>query len=484
MGRANRLRLACSLGLAAVLAAGAPVRAQSLNDALARAYENNPAILAARAQLRGTDELVQQAKSNWWRPTVTLNAQAAKNVNSTRSYQEGDVNTLQATFAGTLNNSNQTNGYDRRAGLDVNLPLWRGGQTEAAIRNAESSVGAQRGSLADVEQQVLGDVVEAYANVLLYGRLRRIQETELGELRALLRATEEMLRAQRRTITDVALVQTEIAQAEIAASNTRVQLRAAESRFEALVGTPPAALEERPRLPESPANLDDTLRMAAAEHPTVLAAAKRVEANEATVRQRVGALMPQLSAFMNASRDYNHYRNRMTGGTNAEFHSRDDTTNLVAGFRMTMPIYQGGADWSGIRQAKQALSQSEAQLMQTKAGVADRARAVWEERIEAGRRVSVADTQREAAERALDGVRRQLASGTMTMQDLLDARRRWSSALTTQEQARTDHFIAGARLNAAIGRLNARALGLAVPLYDPGAYGKDVEDLPFGIGIN
>jgi outer membrane protein len=468
------------MGMACALAGAAS--AQSLNDALAIAYEKNPSILAARAQLRGTDEVLQQAKSNWWRPTISLNAQAVKNVNSVRSYQEGELNTLRHTFSGTLNNSNQTNGYDRQAGFAVSLPLYRGGQTEAQIRNAEATIGAQRGSLSDTEQQVFGSVVEAYGNILLYSRVARIQGAELGELRELLRATEEMLRAQRRTVTDLALVQSEIAQAEIAASQNRVQLRGAESRFEAIVGVAPAGLEERPRLPEPPASLDDALRMADAGHPTITSAKRQIEANEATVRQRWGVLLPQLNAFVNGTRDYNHYRSRSTGGTNAEFHSRDDTSTLAAGFRLTVPIYQGGADWSGIRQAKQALSQSEAQLTLARQSAADRARATWHKRLEAQGREGTAQTALRSAEQALEGVRRQLANGTMTMQDLLDARRRRASALTSLEQARAERFIAESRLHAAIGRLNAAALGLAVTLYDPEANRSRVDGLPLGIG--
>src|SRR4029453_5271970 len=59
---------ACALALSAM-----PAAAQSLNDALAGAYQTNPVLQAARAQLRATDELVPEALSGW-RPTVTAEA--------------------------------------------------------------------------------------------------------------------------------------------------------------------------------------------------------------------------------------------------------------------------------------------------------------------------------------------------------------------------------------------------------------------------
>ena len=56
--------------LLAVAASGSG-RAETLIEALADAYNNNPQILGERANLRATDEAVPQALSGW-RPTVTF----------------------------------------------------------------------------------------------------------------------------------------------------------------------------------------------------------------------------------------------------------------------------------------------------------------------------------------------------------------------------------------------------------------------------
>ncbi|MFC7538198.1 TolC family protein [Siccirubricoccus deserti] len=63
-----------ALALAALLAPaalGAAAQAQTLTEALAQAYANNPALLAARANLRAVDENVPQALAGW-RPTVSI----------------------------------------------------------------------------------------------------------------------------------------------------------------------------------------------------------------------------------------------------------------------------------------------------------------------------------------------------------------------------------------------------------------------------
>src|SRR5436190_10062534 len=66
-----------STALLAVLATGTPASAQTITEAFAYTYNNNPQILAQRALLRATDEQVPQALSNW-RPTVTFTGQAGE----------------------------------------------------------------------------------------------------------------------------------------------------------------------------------------------------------------------------------------------------------------------------------------------------------------------------------------------------------------------------------------------------------------------
>ena len=69
---------ACFLGGGAVLALAfgglllaSPAGAQSLEEALAAAYTNNPELLAQRAEQRAVDEGVPQALSGW-RPDVSV----------------------------------------------------------------------------------------------------------------------------------------------------------------------------------------------------------------------------------------------------------------------------------------------------------------------------------------------------------------------------------------------------------------------------
>src|ERR1041384_6847166 len=74
-GRLPDAAWGCVIGLAAALVLAGPAAAQTLTEAFAYAYNNNPQLLAQRALLRATDEQVPQALSNW-RPTVNFTGQA------------------------------------------------------------------------------------------------------------------------------------------------------------------------------------------------------------------------------------------------------------------------------------------------------------------------------------------------------------------------------------------------------------------------
>ncbi|TDJ14115.1 MAG: hypothetical protein E2O65_14850, partial [Gammaproteobacteria bacterium] len=114
--------------LAAALAPGAAF-ADTLDQALAKAYNNNPTLLAERARLRAIDEAVPQALSNW-RPTVTLTGEA------------GVARTDSATATPHVRTTEPTT-----AEITVTQPLYRGGRTTAEIARAENEVRAARARL-------------------------------------------------------------------------------------------------------------------------------------------------------------------------------------------------------------------------------------------------------------------------------------------------------------------------------------------------
>jgi outer membrane protein len=142
------LGIGLSLSAAAVSTGG--VSAQSLTEAFAEAYRTNPQLLAQRALLRATDELVPQALANW-RPTVTLAGQAGY-----------------ITSAEAVATSPTVYSHAKPSSLDLSLtqPIYRGGRSEAQTRQAINTVEATRALTLAVETTVFLTVAQAYLDVV------------------------------------------------------------------------------------------------------------------------------------------------------------------------------------------------------------------------------------------------------------------------------------------------------------------------------
>ncbi len=70
----KRSRVLASAAVVALVAGlGAPAWAESLQDAIALAYQTNPSLLAQRANQRALDETAVQARSGL-RPTLSASA--------------------------------------------------------------------------------------------------------------------------------------------------------------------------------------------------------------------------------------------------------------------------------------------------------------------------------------------------------------------------------------------------------------------------
>src|SRR4051794_5904799 len=188
--------------MAAAVLAATPASAQTLTEAFAYTYNNNPQLLAQRALLRATDETVPQALANW-RPTVTFSANAGFN----RAGFE------QRTAAGQPTPTQFSSFVSRSIDLQVAQPIYRGGRTEAQTRQAINTVQAARAQTLTVETTVFQAVATAYLDVVRDQTLVEVARNNEQVLRKQLDATRDRFRVGEVTRTDVAQAESSLAQA-------------------------------------------------------------------------------------------------------------------------------------------------------------------------------------------------------------------------------------------------------------------------------
>ena len=440
-----RRGLRISLLAGACLAATAPARADTLKDALNAAYRTNPTLEGARAQQRATDENVPIQKSN-----------ALPNVSATGSYTEY----LKQSSSSFVSPARSAVGQ-----LNLSVPIYQGGATKNGIRAAETRDIAGRATLRGSESSLFSQVVGAYMDVILDEAVVGLNANNVHVLQVNLESTQDQFQIGQLTRTDVAQSQSRLALAQGDLRTAQSNLVSARERYVQLVGKAPSDLQPPPPLPGLPGVVNDAVKdalqnnpdlIAAQENPTPPGSTSRRPAQPAAegelVRQRRRDRLPRFPRLQ-------HHR---PGPAVADDRASRRPADL--------PLYQGGRPAAQERQAQDRASQALEQVVATERNVIQQVRSAYsawqasqgDHRFEPDRGVRRRAEPRRHARRA---ERRHPA-------DHRHAQRRAGAAPGASRNlvtARRNAYVAGFTLLAAMGRAEARDLGLddQGPLYDP-----------------
>lgn len=445
--------MALAAGLA--LGAGAPdVRAETLAEALAHAYRNNPQLLAARAALRAVDEQAAQASANW-RPGVTFSA---------------DAGLTAAQNKGAMGGFRGANRIPAGASLNVIQNLYRGGRNAHQWRRANANIFAQRARLATVEQTVLLNAVRAYMNVSRDLAVLRLNANNEQVLARQLQATRDRFSVGEVTRTDVSQAQARLARARAATIQAQGILQASRANYANVIGAMPGDIEQpklRTDLPGDPAEIAAQARR---DNPSVVAARWDERSAQATVDLVRGELMPTVSINGRLQRRYNAQARDTIG----------DSASITA--NVAIPLYLSGGVASRVRAAKQTVIRRRDELRQAQRTAIENASRANAALRTARSSVRAFEAQLEASRIALNGVREETAAGLRTVLDTLDAQQELLNAQVNLVRARRDLIVATYELLAAVGRMNAKRLELKVKLHDPEEHYRQVRNKAFGFG--
>ena len=442
--------------MAAAALAVTPASAQTLTEAFAYTYNNNPQILAQRALLRATDEQVPQALSNW-RPTVTLTG--------TAGFERAGI--------AARGSSTQFSSFEPRAAdLRITQPLYRGGRTEAQTRQAINTVQSTRAQTLGVETQVFQSVAQTYLDVVRDQTLVEVNRSNEQVLRRQLEATQDRFRVGEVTRTDVAQAESQLAQATAQRINAEGQLEVSRANYARAVGHPPGRLVQPRERPVLPATRDEALTLAANNNPNVISAMFTELAARDNIDLVRGQLLPTINLVGDLNRSFAPSVSLQT--------TRQDTASAV--LQLTMPLYEGGAIWSQTRAAEQTVGQRRGQLDDARRLAVQQATQAWETLQSARAAITSFGAAVRAAQIALEGIQQEALVGSRTVLDVLISEQQ---LFTTQSQlvgAQHDAALAEFNLAAATGRLIAPELRLPVQLYDMERHYRAVKDKWLGFG--
>lgn len=411
--------------------------ATSLQEALATAYRTNPDLKAARRALGAANEAVPQALSGW-RPEVTIEGSIGKQrLDQQSSFFSDEVYTT------------PLNGQ-----LEVRQPLYTGGRNAANIKRAVGNVGSERARLTGTEQDVLLRGVRAYMNVWRDQAILRLNENNVEVLRRQLDATQNRFDVGEVTRTDVSQAKSRLSRAIADRVAAQGELESSRATYKEVIGRPPRDLSQ-PELPEGlPSELDALVEKAITSNPQARAARFAEVASRKNVRSITGELLPRAELVARY--------NKSANSTSRE--SSSERLELLA--QVTVPLYQRGAVFSRMREAKQIANQRRLELRSAKRQVEQEAVSAWEDLQAARAQIKAIEDQVRSAEIALDGVRQEAKVGARTVLDVLDAEQELLNAQVNLVRAQRDEVVASHAVLAALGRLTVESRDLPVEVFN------------------
>lgn len=358
----------------------------------------------------------------------------------------------------------------RSVGLTATQSLFNGQQTANKVRAAESQVSAARETLRMMEESLLLSAATIYMDVSRDSANLQVQQNNVRVLERTLTDTRNRFTAGQVTTTDVAQAEAQLAAAEATLHAAESQLMTTRANYRRIIGVEPANLAAAAPVDRlAPSNLNAAVAAGIAQNPSVTAAQYGVDVAQLQVKIAEGALWPSLTG------QYSIQDQREPELLTPKLFTNTVTLNL------SVPIYQGGAEYSAIRLNKENLNQQRVTVDQVRDQVRADVVQAWGQLQAAKAQVEAAKRQNDAAERALTGVRNEALAGQRTTQDVLNAEQVLVNARQSLIVAQHDRVVASYSLLSAVGRLSARELKLPVEIYDPQVHYQQVRDTWFGL---
>jgi outer membrane protein len=309
-------------------------------------------------------------------------------------------------------------------------------------------------------------------NLLRDAALLELQRNNVKVLGATLRQTRDRFGAGEVTRTDLAQAESSLAAGRSALHVAESNYITSKSAYIQVIGVEPGKLANASPVDRfSPPTLAAALRRGAAQNPAITTAMYNVDAAIEQVKIGEGALYPTVSLNGSFAKNY---------GSASALATLETLSGAVVGV-VSVPIYQGGAEYATIRQAKETLGQRRLDLDTARVSVQQSITQNWGQLEAAKAQIDATTAQVTSAEIALDGVREEARVGQRTTLDVLNAQQALVSARTALVTAQHDRIVASYAVLAAVGSLSPQILGLRIATYDPTVHYQQVRDKWIGV---
>ena len=450
----KRLIAAFSAGASLLAFGAAEAQDTTLLDALRDAYETNPTLEAERHRYSATREAIARARAGGL-PQVTAQY-SYRDSDQTQTVPNGAFgDTIDANGDGVIDAGDIGLSVDNEVELETTTlsveatqTIFAGLSNWNAIRSAKAEVRAGEAQLVNVEQQILLQAATAYLDVLRDVSVLELRKNNVKVLAKQLDAANARFDVGEVTRTDVSQAEARLSTARAQVFQASAQLEASRAIYEQVVGSYPIDLSEPPAAPAAPPNVDEALEFALENAPRIVSAEEVQRSTQSTVRAAYGRLSPTVQAFASYSEVEEP----------SFFQERQEETAF--GVRATLPIFQGGSNYSEIRRARRTDRQSRSQITEAVKRVRQEVTSSWAQLQASVATIEAASDAVRSNEIAFEGVRQEANVGSRTTLDVLDAEQELLQARVDLVTAERDAQVAAYQLLAAIGALTPERFGI------------------------
>lgn len=423
------------------------VHAYTLDEVLAHTYEHNDSLNSVREEVKAADEEIMQALSGW---LPSLQYQRAKQYSDITSFPPNRENPgvgPNEVTSGTVST------------LRLNQNLFRGGGDAARIKIAKYAIEQARARLIDAEQRVLLSAVDIYMRTLQsIEYYTAIQEQE-AHTKNYLEGIRKRFEAGQNTRTNIA--QAEASAAEISADRMRAssELKINHDSFSQITGLQAVDLSFPKKTIALPQNVDEATKIALAKNPTLISAINNYKAADTKINANAASLLPSVD-FSHEIRDNSKARELSSASTTTK-------TSHTSTISLTVPLFNGGADWSKLRQAQRVAKQQRYALDGERAKTKNTAIDAWENFYSSESILNARNEQYKASKVAYEGILAEEKAGLRDTIDVINVRNEYFRSYKGFLDAKTNYYVRLYKLKSELGECTAQGLGLNVKIYDP-----------------
>jgi TolC family type I secretion outer membrane protein len=413
--------------------------ATNLEEALTHTYNTNPELKAAQENLKATDEKIFQAIGGWL-PTVKLNGEKSKQKGRYKwDPASPTVRSIKREF-------------------QVIQPLFNNGASLAEFKRASKEIEATRADFYNTEQNILLSAIEAYLNVLQAQEVLTLSKKNVEVVSKHLESTEERFKLGEATKTDVAQAKYKLSESVLGKTKAEGDYVAAKATYKKIIGVDADKLAMPQELTDLPKTVDDVLNAAKKANPYLIARRLGNDSAKYALLKSTESLLP--TAYFTLTHSEQKPYQSITG-------KNLTGKNTTGTFNLSIPLYQGGREYSNIRATKYAERKSRSEAVNAENVVIETAVKAWEGMEVAKANIKYTADFVESASIALEGVKQEADVGTKTILDVLDTERDLFNAKVEQVKARRNLLYNIYYLKSVIGNLTAKSLALPTEIFDP-----------------